>query len=744
MDQYLIASQNRHLRYVFFIDIAYDYSRLLKLMTTLQRHWGGRYNPIIPIVENEIPVAYHDVIKHFDPDFVFHTKSFDPEKIKRLRIFNPIGYYVLDIEPRERDICGIDALYFLRQFDHKVKILVPEGLYKTNSPLLDYYETNFGLTRNAIISDYEISKGYDQVIIKPEELGKLNKIIHHDKPINQALLSRRNIKTTILRDLKNAKYNSFEIVLARDVSNNNDLFYFWNRLLYQAHNIIYLTVEQLLLLTEDSFFGGVLYDLSMDYNIDVVSLSLTEKEVNDLIASNLNKVAFNRQFQYKDISGFPYKPIDANGLNRWNYEEPVSNQILLHNQNLFFLSKLSFTNKIGFYPQEWAVDIDVKESNGTNQKKINFPSTTDIRLIVRDVEGRVNRSKNISFVLQNQKHSSDSVQIKIPSFAKLLNQLITSPFIVGNVLKTKYLEVAPHDASNRLKSFIRIFKNNLDSINEYFTDKFWVDIFEQLCTSNKPAGDAISFDEIFEMCATAMASEGVTLGIKGVTNKNPENLSLGLKQILTHLCRLGVLIPGFKLKCDNCSSIFWYNLKDTSHLVSCKGCLENFNLPIEASFNYKLNDLIKNNIFQSKTQRDGNLTVIRTLAYLNRHKATESFQYNPQINIFDSYTGGKPVFDIDIVALVDGKFVIGEAKHNSSEFSTNSYKSLTSLIELSKEIYPDIVILSCYVNDHSRLENAKKFLEHHFKHWHYAPEVQTTLLSVPTYYNLTGNNYFYY
>jgi len=84
-------------------------------------------------------------------------------------------------------------------------------------------------------------------------------------------------------------------------------------------------------------------------------------------------------------------------------------------------------------------------------------------------------------------------------------------------------------------------------------------------------------------------------------------------------------------------------------------------MPIESNFSYKLNDLIKNNIFQSKTQRDGNLTVIRTLISLGSKRSYYSFNYNSQLNLYDNHHSKKPANEIDIVSLVDGKLVIGEA-----------------------------------------------------------------------------------
>jgi hypothetical protein len=87
-------------------------------------------------------------------------------------------------------------------------------------------------------------------------------------------------------------------------------------------------------------------------------------------------------------------------------------------------------------------------------------------------------------------------------------------------------------------------------------------------------------------------------------------------------------------------------------------------MPVEVPFSYKLNDLIKNNIFQSKTQRDGNLTVIRTLIHLGL-RSHRSFEYSHQLNLYDDYRTRKPANEIDVVALVDGKLVIGGSQEKA-------------------------------------------------------------------------------
>jgi hypothetical protein len=113
-------------------------------------------------------------------------------------------------------------------------------------------------------------------------------------------------------------------------------------------------------------------------------------------------------------------------------------------------------------------------------------------------------------------------------------------------------------------------------------------------------------------------------------------------------------------------------------------------------------------------------------------------------NLYDDWYYKKPVTDLDIVALVDGQFIIGEAKHNSNEFSADSHKSLKSLVDIANLVHPDKLLLSCYVDENNKLDKAKKFLEHHFYRKDYAPDIETSQLHTPDYFNFNSRNYYFY
>ena len=686
---------------------------------------------------------YVAILKFHDPDYIYYTNDVDPEIIKKLKIFNSCGYFNIDEQPIKEDISGVHTFYLLSRFAPNQKVFVPGDDLKAQSILLDYYKINFGFEPNANWMDNELTKNRPYTIINADNFDNLNQFIHQEKPINKALLSRVKASTHMLRSSSFAKWSDFEIVVAKDKSSINDLIYFWNRLLFECSNILYVTVDELNVLSQDRFFGSVLYDLNIESTIHVVSTTLTKEEVNELIELKLNPIAFNRSFQYKELKESFFHFSDVQQVNKREHGESLTTQAIVSEKGLIQIPKLSFATKEGYYPMNWALDVEIRRFGDENLSILKFPFTTDTQHVIKGTKGRINTARNITLIINKQRDYVDTLKISIPSFDKLLHQLISFPVINGEMINTKYVDIRPHDASNKLTAFLKSFNFDFGTIDEIFSDKFWVDLFEELILSGKVVGDTISFERVLEKALFTFEENRISLGEKGETYLNKENLELGLKKTLNELCGYRVFFKGFNIKCLKCSSEFWYSIKEVGEIVNCKGCLEDFELPIEPKFAYKLSDIIKNNIYQTKTSRDGNFTVIRTLSGSYRVNG-KSFEYSPQLNLYDSSHASKPCSELDIIWLEYGLLVIGEAKHNGNAFFADSTKSLKSLVEISKAIRPDKVVLSCYEDPKGKLENARKSLVHLFDGWEYQPEIVTILLDKPDYFNLGNYRYFYH
>jgi hypothetical protein len=745
MRQFQTISRPRHLRYVFFIDSNYPHEKLKELLSGLQKDWGGRYNPVIPVDKGKISESYLQLLFHYDPDFVFYSESVDLKSLQKISDFNPKGYYNLDSVPKEGTIYGVDSMHFLSHFDRTEKIIMSSGLWKTKSPLLDYLKLNFGLQSNGTVSDYNIAKHYNHIELNEKNFDSFHEIVYKERPINRTLLSRNNLNTVILRSLQHAQYNDFILVIAKDISSISDLLYYWNRLLYEGDNTFYITLEQLELLVQDKYFGSVIYGNATVDVIKVCSTSISQEELELIIKNLLNPISKGRPFIYDDCSNFPYPILDANGLFERNFGESETLQTFVGQKALYAVPSLSFASNISFYPQKWAVDIEITTVVNDKSTILLMPFTYDIHNVLPASEGRINKKRLVSLFIHGQ-NTSSHLKISIPETRQLVSQLISRPIIHGQSQDPIFVETALHDDSRRLMSFINLFDGEFATISDFFSDNFWVSLLEEYATTNRVAGSAFTFNELKARAVSKLVEAGYIFTSREESLTNEGNLELGLKNTLAELCQFQIFFKGYILKCNQCSSTFYYHLNEVDETVKCKGCLQSFTMPVEPNFAYKLNDLIKNNIYRSKTERDGNLTVIRTLANIAA-RSRRSFQFSPQINLYLSFIDRKPHTDIDIFCISDGKLIIGEAKHSSSAFfdkNSDGLNSLQVMANIAKIIKPDKLIISCYEDNANKLEKAHKTLEGLFYEDPYAPEIEIKLLQKPDDFALGHHRYFYY
>lgn len=746
MSQYNIYTTARHLRYVFFVDCNYGYSNILELIYKNLALWGGRFNPIIPVDKNVISENYLDFLVYYnDPDIVYYSNRVDIEIIKKMKLFNPCEYLCLD---NEATIKGVNSFYLISQYDDKRSVLIPTELWNVDSPLKSYFRINYGLSDSLIISEIELAKIHPQVRITSDNFKDLNRIIAEERPLNQLSFSAiHSDRSTFTSD--HSHYKEFEIVLAKDESDIKDLIYYWNRLHYDGCNVLYLKLDQLDILVKDDFFGKTIENVSCgDYNfISVSSFSLNKKEVQDIIEEKFKEIETFKTFTHKDISAFPYE-VKSASISLFKTSEPRYLHKFHSEKSQFMLSPLSFVEDSGFGPSgsSFSIDLEIFKSEESGDVELQYPLTTASAYFFKNIQkSRIrNEDRGLSFIVDTHCVFDGIVRIEIPHISSLAKQLISNPIIGGELIRNRILEIKLHDASRKLKAFLNLFDNDFFYVEDVLSDKVWMDLFEILSTSNKLAGNSITFNEILNQTIEIMRNNGLELGQKGETHQNMENLELGLKNTMQQLCNSSIFFNGFSLKCPNCSSKFWYNINSINDNIQCKGCNQVFKLPIESSFHYKLNDLIKNNIYQiNRDGKDGNLTVIRTLALLKR-ESRQSFQYVPQIELLDDPQINKPFTDLDIFCISDGVLIVGEAKHNSKAFKEDNSKALVSLVEVSNMIHPDILVLTCSVDENNNLEKTEKGLRHLLSKSDYIPEIRSILLPSPDYSQLGSSRYFYY
>src|SRR5690348_14561164 len=82
---YYIAVSHRPCRVAFLLDPdSTDPQTLDSIVDFCVDHWGGRYNPIIPIKDGAIRPAYKTLLRAANPDVVYHFSKLDDETLEYL------------------------------------------------------------------------------------------------------------------------------------------------------------------------------------------------------------------------------------------------------------------------------------------------------------------------------------------------------------------------------------------------------------------------------------------------------------------------------------------------------------------------------------------------------------------------------------------------------------------------------------------------------------------------------------
>ncbi len=175
---------------------------------------------------------------------------------------------------------------------------------------------------------------------------------------------------------------------------------------------------------------------------------------------------------------------------------------------------------------------------------------------------------------------------------------------------------------------------------------------------------------------------------------SPEEIEMDRKAVTADLVGVvqsltdnGVFQQGIRLRCTNCGSRFWREMGIIQQKVRCDGCGATVVVPVESTWSYRLNSLIRNGI-----ALHGCVPVTSALRDL-REKARESFIYAHGVGLFTDYSDEKPAAEMDLLCISDGKLVCGEVKSSASEFTRDE---LGKLARLATDIKADQAVISAF------------------------------------------------
>jgi hypothetical protein len=166
---------------------------------------------------------------------------------------------------------------------------------------------------------------------------------------------------------------------------------------------------------------------------------------------------------------------------------------------------------------------------------------------------------------------------------------------------------------------------------------------------------------------------------------------------LSSLTERGVLLLGFQARCPACGYRAWHHIDDVKQAMRCGGCNAVFPLPPEQRWHYRLNTLVR-----AAYGEHGLLPVVLVLGQLLMDART-SFMFAPCLDVFEDGEKG-PFGDLDIAAIVDGRFVVGEVKQSRGLFDEATFTKMESI---AKRLLPDELLFASMDREPSPLIAAQ-------------------------------------
>jgi hypothetical protein len=180
-----------------------------------------------------------------------------------------------------------------------------------------------------------------------------------------------------------------------------------------------------------------------------------------------------------------------------------------------------------------------------------------------------------------------------------------------------------------------------------------------------------------------------------------EEATRDLQGTVQQLTNAGILLQGIRVRCSNCGSGYWREMGVIQQKLTCEGCGATIHSPIEPTWRYRLNSLVRNGI-----ALHGCLAVIVALHGL-REGARDAFIYAPGLALYRNSEDENAEAEIDILCISDGQLVCGEVKSSASEFTSVELKKLAGV---ARELKADRVVIFAFQDEMRLMEKFKQEL----------------------------------
>lgn len=166
-----------------------------------------------------------------------------------------------------------------------------------------------------------------------------------------------------------------------------------------------------------------------------------------------------------------------------------------------------------------------------------------------------------------------------------------------------------------------------------------------------------------------------------------------LKASLSYLFERGIFFRGHEWSCRQCRHRNWRGVEALRELMECEVCSREHQLPVNVAMDFRMNEF-----FATCLREHDTITVAWAISALRKQSRT-SFMFAPQTALYRDYPenqGERIDRELDLICIVDGKFVIGEVKARSELIAKSDIQDLAAA---AQEVGADVAVLAAMAGD---------------------------------------------
>lgn len=759
---YSVSLSHRPCRIAFLLDPdTTDLQLLDKIVDFCVDHWGGRYNPIIPIKDGDIYPEYKKLLNVADPDVIYHFSKLSDATLDYL------DWTVGPIALQEyRQVPGQDQLPPIHT-DHQTSL---SGMV---IGLRDLFPPHFRRPEPSILA-FNYDKGEDR---RASRFIRWNFGVswsayscHRDSGVAATLSPSPISDREVLRTVAATRNLVVPTLLARNApvhrilarpgpsrefticygSNPWNLVEYWNDVFFQSPGqpwdggIRQIWIPESVAADEDIFKEFIelirhkVYVQQGSRGMRMHSYDHASDELDQLAErirveshGHLHRSSTTRFEPGVFDAGAPEAPLRF-------YPSPASMRAG-KGRTVFFESG----RPPGVQPERqdaWMVDLWIENPY---QEKPYANSEPWWKLPKRSWVAQTFAGARPSTVLGDGRLSlridakSQGLGFRIPEPLTVLKSLLL-PNSFHHATGKRQADVGEclytSDKGKYLNGVVSLF-STLEDASYFFENPFWRSIFQDLCcpkissqTEGKVSHDVAAHLHALELqiqtepeeanrwlsrliIETAqripIADNPITFATiekkyKTYAAESPDEWvrsgQMDVTRLVSALTKARVLFQGAEIRCSHCISKFWYHVDDLKNELICKGCRSEVSLPAQSEWSYQPNELLR-----AAMRHHGVIPVIRVLGRLAK-ESRECFLWSAGLE-YANYERDRmvPQAEIDLCCVLDGEFCFAEVKSSADGFGT---ADIEKIVKVASAIRPRLILLAAVDGDDRKIERA--------------------------------------